>query len=234
MFSGAYAGYMVITLVFTGLGMYLSNTLKRKFKHYQKFSLGNGLSGYEVAEAMLRHYNIHDVKIVEGRGTLTDHYNPISKTVSLSPDVYRGRNVSAAAVAAHECGHAVQHATAYTWLQLRSAIVPVVNIAARAQQFLLMAGLGLFGLGNNTTILLITVVVFGVTALFSLITLPVEFDASKRALVWLDQSGVARGQEHAGAKDALKWAALTYVAAALNALALVIFFLLRYLAATRD
>lgn len=234
MFSGAYAGYIIITLIFTGAGMYLSGTLKRKFAHYQKISLGNGLSGGEVAEAMLRHYGIHDVKIVEGRGTLTDHYNPVNKTVSLSPDVYRGRNVSAAAVAAHECGHAVQHATAYTWLKLRSAIVPVVSIAARAQQFLLMAGLGLFGLGNNTTILFLTVIVFGVTALFSFITLPVEFDASRRALVWLDNSGMAQGREHEGAKDALKWAALTYVAAALNALALLIFFFMRYLAATNN
>ncbi len=234
MFSGAYLGYIVITLIFSGVGMYLSNTLRRKFHHYQQFSLGNGMSGREVAEAMLRHYGIHDVKIEEGRGTLTDHYNPISKTVSLSPDVYNGRNVSAAAVAAHECGHAVQHANAYTWLQLRSAIIPVVNIAARAQQFLLMAGLGLFGLGNNSTILFLTVIVFGVTALFSLVTLPVEFDASKRALAWLNNTGIAQGREYSGARDALKWAAMTYVAAALNALALLIFFLLRYLALTND
>ncbi len=234
MFSGSYAGYIVITLIFTGIGMYLSNKLRRKFQYYQQFSLGNGMSGREVAETMLRHYGIHDVKIVEGRGTLTDHYNPISKTVSLSPDVYRGRNVSAAAVAAHECGHAVQHATAYTWLKFRSAIVPVVNIATRAQQFLLMAGLGMFGLANNPTVLLLTVAVFGVTALFSLVTLPVEFDASRRALAWLDESSVARGQEYSGAKDALHWAAMTYVAAALNALALLIFFLMRYLAMTND
>jgi len=228
-------GYIVITLIFSGVGMYLSNRLKSKFQHYQQFSLGNGMSGREVAETMLRHYGIEDVKIVEGRGTLTDHYNPLNKTVSLSPDVYQGRNVSAAAVAAHECGHAVQHATAYTWLKLRSAIVPVVNIAAKAQQFLLMAGLGLFGLGNNPTVLLLTVIVFGVTALFALITLPVEFDASNRALAWLKERSVARGKEYEGAKDALKWAAMTYVAAALNALALLIFFLLRYLAvANRD
>ena len=230
MFSGSYAGYMIITLIFTGLGMYVTNKLRHKFKHYQQFNLGNGMSGQEVAEAMLRHYGIHDVKIVEGRGTLTDHYNPLKKTVSLSPDVFRGRNISAAAVASHECGHAVQHATAYTWLKLRSAIVPVVSIATRAQQFLLMAGLGLFGLGNNPTVLLLTVAVFGITALFSFVTLPVEFDASRRALAWLDESSVARGQEYEGAKDALKWAALTYVAAALNALALLVFFLLRYLA----
>lgn len=227
-------GYIVITVVFSLIGMYVSNTLRSKFNHYSKFRTTSGMNGKEVAEAMLRHYGIHDVKIVEGRGTLTDHYNPLSKTVSLSPDVYNGRNVSAAAVAAHECGHAVQHATAYTWLQFRSAIVPVVNIASKVQQYLLLFGIGLFGFANNTTILLITVIVFGITALFSVVTLPVEFDASKRALVWLDETGVARGQEYDGAKDALKWAALTYVAAALNAVALLLYFLMRYMAATRD
>lgn len=227
-------GYIVITVVFSLLGMYLSNTLRRKFNHYSKFRTSSGMTGREVAEAMLRHYGIHDVKIVEGRGTLTDHYNPLSKTVSLSPDVYNGRHVSAAAVAAHECGHAVQHANAYVWLQFRSAIVPVVNIAATLQQYLLLFGVGLFGVTQNTTILFLIVIVFGVTALFSVITLPVEFDASKRALVWLDETGTTRGQEYEGAKDALFWAAMTYVAAALNAVALLLYFYSRYAAASDD
>lgn len=222
-------GYLVITGVFSLIGMYISSTLRKKFTHYAQYRTSSGMSGMEVAEAMLRHFGIHDVKIVEGRGTLTDHYNPVSKTVSLSPDVYHGRNISAAAVAAHECGHAVQHANAYAWLQLRSAIVPLVNIAASLQQYLMLFALGLFGFGNNSTLLLITIIAFGITAFFSLVTLPVEFDASKRALVWLDETGVARGQEYDGAKDALKWAALTYVAAALNALALLLFFVMRYM-----
>ncbi|MEL7121975.1 MAG: zinc metallopeptidase [Bacteroidota bacterium] len=227
-------GYFIITIIFAGIGMFVSNRLRSKFSYYRQFTLGNGMSGREVAERMLRHYGIYDVNIVEGRGTLTDHYNPLTKTVSLSPDVYHGRHVSAAAVAAHECGHAVQHATAYPWLKFRSAIVPIVNIASTAQQYLIMGSMLFYGLANNSTFLFIAVIVFGVTALFSLVTLPVEFDASNRALAWLNDSGVARGAEYDGAKDALWWAAMTYVAAALNALALLLYFLLRFLAASSD
>jgi Zn-dependent membrane protease YugP len=221
--------YIVIVAVFGLLGMLVSSRLKSKFEHYSKVPLSSGNTGADVARAMLQHYGIHDVQIVQGEGFLTDHYNPSTKTVSLSPHVYQGRSVAAAAVAAHECGHAVQHATAYSMLQLRSKMVPVVQIASSLQQFVLMAALGMFGMGGNTTVLLIAVVLFGITALFSVVTLPVEFDASNRALVWLDETGVARGAEYDGAKDALKWAALTYVVAALGAMATFLFFLFKLL-----
>lgn len=220
-------GYFVIIGVFSVIGMIISGRLRSKFAHYSRIGLRSGMSGADVAEAMLRHFNISDVKIVEGQGFLTDHYNPMTKTVSLSSDVYHGRSVAAAAVAAHECGHAVQHAKAYAMLQVRSALVPIVNIAAGLQQYLLLFALGAFGVGSSNTLLLITIVVFAVTTLFSLVTLPVEFDASNRALAWLDQSGVARGEEYNGAKDALWWAAMTYVAAALSALVTLLYLIMR-------
>lgn len=220
-------GYFIILGLFAIVGMIVSSRLRSKFNHYSKVSLRNGMSGAEVAEAMLRHYGISDVRITEGQGFLSDHYNPANKTVNLSPDVYHGRNVSAAAVAAHECGHAVQHATAYAMLKLRSALVPVVSIAANLQQYLLLFALGAFGVSTNGTLLIITIIAFAITTVFSLITLPVEFDASRRALVWLDQSGVAQGQEYAGAKDALWWAAMTYVVAAISSLVTLIYLLLR-------
>lgn len=220
-------GYFVIVGLFSVIGMIISGRLRSKFAHYSRVPLRNGMSGAEVAQQMLRYYGISDVKIVQGQGFLTDHYNPASKTVSLSPEVFNGRSVAAAAVAAHECGHAVQHAKSYAMLQVRSALVPVVNIAASLQQYLLLAALGLFGLGENNTLLMITIAAFAVTTLFSLITLPVEFDASNRALAWLDQSNVAQGQEHQGAKDALWWAAMTYVAAALSALVTLLYLIMR-------
>jgi Zn-dependent membrane protease YugP len=220
-------GYIAITVIFSVIGMIISGRLRGKFSHYSRVPLRSGMSGAEIAETMLRHYNIRDVKIVEGQGFLTDHYNPLTKTVSLSSDVFHGRSVAAAAVAAHECGHAVQHATAYSMLQFRSAMVPVVNVAAGLQQYLLLFALGAFGVASNNMLLLVTIGVFGVTTLFSIVTLPVEFDASKRALAWLDQSGVARGVEYDGAKDALWWAAMTYVAAALSALVTLLYLLMR-------
>jgi hypothetical protein len=231
---GGYLGYIVITGIFSLIGMVLSQRLKSKFAHYSQEPLRNGASGREVAMAMLSHYGIRDVQIVEGEGMLTDHYNPMTKTVSLSPEVYHGRNVAAAAVAAHECGHAVQHAQAYAWLRMRSAMVPVVQLAAQAQQFLLLFALGIFGVNGSPLVLLITIAVFGVTTLFSFVTLPVEFDASRRALAWLDSSNYARGAEYDGAKDALWWAAMTYVSAALSALVVLLYFVMRYMAATRD
>jgi Zn-dependent membrane protease YugP len=224
--------YMIMAAVLSGIGMLVSNRLKSKFDHYSRVPLQSGLSGKEVAEQMLQHYGIHDVKIVPAKGMLTDHYNPQTKTIALSEPVYNARSVAAAAVAAHECGHAVQHDTSYAWLQMRSAIVPMVNIASKAQQFLMMAALGMFGMGGNPTLLLITVIAFGVTALFSFITLPVEFDASNRAMAWLDEADVARGTDYDGAKDALWWAAMTYVSAALGALVYFVFFALKYLAAS--
>ncbi len=225
--------YFIILGFFTLVGWLVSSRLKSKFKTYSQVPLSNGLSGAEIAREMLNYYGIHDVNIVEGQGFLTDHYNPANKTVSLSPAVFQGRNVAAAAVSAHECGHAVQHATAYNMLQMRSKLVPVVQISGKMQQFLFMGmifGLGIGGGGGIGSILLLALVAtFGITALFSLITLPVEFDASKRALVWLDNSGVTRGQEYDGAKDALWWAAMTYVAQALSALVMFLYFLLSFL-----
>ena len=222
--------YYVILGVFTLIGFLVSNRLKSKFNEYSHIGLRSNLSGVEVANKMLRHYGITDVQVVEGQGFLSDHYNPATKTVALSPEVFNGRNISAAAVAAHECGHAVQHAEAYAMLGLRSKLVPMVQFSSNMQQYLFMGmifGLGA-GIGGNIMMMVLTAT-FGVTALFSLVTLPVEFDASKRALAWLDNSNVAVGQEYDGAKDALWWAAMTYVVQALAALVTFLYFLLRFM-----
>lgn len=221
-------GLMVISGIMTLVGMFVSGRLQSKFQQYSQVGLSNGMSGKEIAEAMLRHYNIFDVKVQLAEGFLTDHYNPADKTVNLSETVFHGRSVAAAAVAAHECGHAVQHATAYSMLKFRSAIVPFVKVASGAQQFLLMAGLLMIQSALGKTLILVTIVAFAITTLFSFVTLPVEFDASKRALVWLDNTGYARGAEQEGAKDALWWAAMTYVAAALAALASLLYLIWRY------
>lgn len=220
---------ILISIVFTVIGMILSGILRSKFNRYGQMPLTNGMSGADVAATMLRHYGIHDVQITHVDGQLTDHYNPANKTVNLSQDVYHGRSVAAAAVAAHECGHAVQHATAYSMLQLRSALVPIVNVAASLQQYLFMMALVGMSMFNNKYILFAVLVVFGITCLFSLITLPVEFDASRRALAWLDTSGVTRGAQYDGAKDALFWAAMTYVSAALAALLQFLYLLMKFL-----
>lgn len=220
---GGYGIYIIITLIFSGIGAVVSNRLKSKFKHYSQVPMTSGMSGAEVAARMLADYNIHDVKITMGKGMLTDHYNPLKKEVKLSPDVYQGRSVAAAAVAAHEVGHAVQHANSYVWLTFRSAIVPVVNLAAKAQQFLLYFALGGLAVSGGHIILLITIAAFAITAAFSAITLPVEFDASNRALKWLESSNLAAGQQLAGAKDALWWAAMTYVVQALASFATLLY-----------
>ena len=185
------------------------------------------MTGAQVAHAMLDHYGIHDVSIVQGQGFLTDHFNPMTKTVSLSPEVYNGRSVAAASVAAHECGHAVQHDTSYSMLKLRSAMVPVVKVASIAQQWGFMLAIMLAG--SFPQLLLIVIIAMAVTTLFSLITLPVEFDASRRALVWLDETGTTRGTEYAFAKDSLKWAAMTYLVGALSSVAMLVYFILSYL-----
>lgn len=226
--------YFIIAGVLSLVGMLVSGRLKSKFEQYSQIGLRSGMSGQEVAAAMLRHYGVHDVKITMGNGFLTDHYNPLSKTVTLSPPVFQGRSIAAAAVAAHECGHAVQHANAYTWLQFRSAMVPVVNVAARAQQWLLLLAFVLLAQTGSTTLLLITIIAFAVTTLFAFVTLPVEFDASRRALVWLEESGVTRGGEHDGAKDALWWAAMTYVSAALSSLVILIYLVLNFMGSRRN
>ena len=194
-----------------------------------------GLSGKEVAEKMLKDNGIYDVQVISVPGSLTDHYNPSDKTVNLSPDVFEGRNIAAAAVAAHECGHAVQHATAYSMLMLRSRLVPVTQISTNLSQWVIIAGLGFMGFGHgNQTILLIGIVLFAVSTLFSVITLPVEFDASARALKWLETANVTTAAEHDGAKDALKWAALTYVVAALSSIAMLVYYMMIYSGRSRD
>lgn len=228
-------GYYIILGVFTLIGFLVGNRLKSKFAHYSKIPTSNGKSGKEVAEDMLRHFGIHDVNVVMGQGFLSDHYNPSNKTVALSPEVYNGRSISAAAVSAHEVGHAVQHNKAYSMLQLRSKLVPIVQFSSSIQQFLFMGVI--FGMGagiGGTTMMMVMVATFGITALFSLVTLPVEFDASNRALAWLDDSGYMRGSEYDGAKDALWWAAMTYVTAAIGALVTFLYFLLRFLGSNND
>lgn len=210
----------------TMIGGYVTNKLRSKFAQYSQLAMSSGLSGKEVAEKMLSHYNVQGVQIVQGQGTLTDHYNPKTRVVSLSPDVYNGRHVSAAAVAAHECGHAIQHDTDYPMLQFRSSMVPVVNIASKALSVLFLAAFAM--IDTFPQLMLITVIAFALTSLFSVITLPVEFDASNRALNWLDETGIAQGEEYDGAKDALKWAAMTYVAAALSSVLMLIYLFVQY------
>ncbi|HMG14180.1 MAG TPA: zinc metallopeptidase [Saprospiraceae bacterium] len=222
-------GLVIISILFGVVGYILSYRLKSKFKRYSEVPLSNGMSGKDVAESMLKSNGIYDVQVTSVEGELTDHYNPENRTVNLSQDVYSGRNVAAAAVAAHECGHAVQHATAYSMLALRTKLVPVVTLSASLQQYLFMFGfIGLATL-NNKYILLFAIAAFGVTALFSIITLPVEIDASKRALVWLQSSNIATGVQYDGARDALKWAAYTYVAAALAAITQLLYLVLLYM-----
>lgn len=220
-------GFYLILGVFALIGFAVQSQLRSKFKRYSQMPVSSGMTGAETAATMLRHYGVNDVRIVEGRGSLTDHYNPQTKTVALSPDVFHGRSVAAAAVAAHECGHAVQHATQYSMLQFRSGIVPMVQFAASIQQYLFLAAI--FLLGSFPQLMLLAIATYGVTTLFSLVTLPVEFDASKRALVWLDNSGMTGTQaEYDGARDALNWAGLTYVVAALSSLVMLIYLILRF------
>lgn len=222
-------GYYLIAGIMFLVGMIVSNRLKSKFAEYSQLGLRNGLSGREIAEKMLHDNGIYDVRVLSTPGELTDHYNPANKTVNLSPDVYAGRSVSAAAVAAHECGHAVQHATAYSMLQFRSAIVPLVNISSQLSQWVILAGLGLMFGRSNPTILLIGIVLFAVTTLFTLITLPVEYDASNRALAWLENNGMTTPAEHDKAADALKWAARTYLVAAISSVATLLYYILLFL-----
>ena len=220
-------GYYLLAGIIFLVSMFVSNRLKSKFKKYSKIQLKNGMSGKEIAEKMLNDNGIYDVKVVSVKGQLTDHYNPANKTVNLSESVYSQRNAAAAAVAAHECGHAVQHAQAYSWLTLRSAIVPAVGFSSKISNFVIMAGLILMYSGSQlgSMLFLAGIVLFGVTTLFTFITLPVEFDASNRALAWLESSHMVTQEEHAGAKDALKWAARTYVVAALGSLATLLYFI---------
>jgi hypothetical protein len=205
----------------------VSSRLKNKFEKYSKLHLRNGMSGQEIAEKMLADHGIRDVKVISVAGQLTDHYNPTDKTVNLSEAVFNQRNAAAAAVAAHECGHAVQHATAYSWLTMRSQMVPVVNIASTYMQWILLGGILM--INSFPELLLIGIVIFAATTLFSIVTLPVEYDASNRALAWLENKRMLSQEEQAGAKDALKWAARTYVVAALGSIATLMYYISIYM-----
>ena len=214
--------YLIIIGAIMLASWFVSNRLQSKFELYSKLHLRNNMSGAEIAEKMLADHGIRDVRVISTPGRLTDHYNPADKTVNLSEAVYNQRNAAAAAVAAHECGHAVQHATAYSWLTLRSKLVPVVSVASNFVQWILIVGILL--VNSFPQLLLIGIVVFAATTLFAFITLPVEYDASHRALAWLENKNMLTREEHAGAKDSLTWAARTYVVAALGSLAQLLYF----------
>lgn len=219
----------IIFGVFMLLSWLISMQLKSKFKKYSTIPINQNLTGKEVAEKMLRANGITDVKVVSTPGMLSDHYNPANKTVNLSEGVYNSSNVSAAAVAAHECGHAVQHATAYSFLQMRTALVPTVSFASKWVQWIILAGILLIQTAPGYYILLTGIILFGLTTLFSFITLPVEIDASRRALAWLNNSGITTMQNHDKAQDALRWAAYTYVIAALGSLATLLYYIMIFM-----
>ena len=218
--------YMLLAGLIMLASWLVSSRLKSKFDLYSKMQLQNGMSGKEIAEKMLADNGIRDVKVISTPGSLTDHYNPTDKTVNLSEAVYNQRNAAAAAVAAHECGHAVQHATAYNWLTMRSKLVPVVSVASKYVQWILL--IGIFTIRMFPQLLLIGIVIFAATTLFSIITLPVEYDASNRALAWLENKNMLTQQEHDGAKDALKWAARTYVVAAIGSIGTLLYYIMIY------
>lgn len=222
---------MIVSFVFLGISMLVSAILKSRFNAYGKIGLASGLSGAEVAAKMLRDNQIYDVKITSVEGFMTDHYNPANKTVNLSPEVYSGTSIASAAVAAHEVGHAVQHATAYRWLTLRSKLVPAVQFSSSMVQWVLLAGIIM--INAFPQLLLAGIILFAVTTLFSVITLPVEFDASRRALAWLNTAGITTASEYPKAKDALKWAATTYVVAALASIATLVQYILIYVTGSR-
>jgi uncharacterized protein len=231
-------GSIIIGVVFMIIGWAFSSKLKRKFREYSQIHLEKDLTGAEVARLMLADSGIRDVQVVSVEGELTDHYNPSTKTVNLSEGVYHGRNAAATAVAAHECGHAVQHAKAYSMLEFRSAMVPVQNISGQVINFISMAMIfgGVFASSilPIKTALIIIIACYGVFALFALVTLPVEFDASKRALAWVKSRGIVNTSEYDMAQDALKWAAMTYVVAAVGAVTTLIYYVLMFLGIDRD
>lgn len=227
---------LIITIVFAAIGFLVSARLKNKFNHYSQTRLSSGLTGKDVAERMLKQYGIFDVSVKSVDGFLSDHYNPADKTVNLSPAVYNGVNIAAAAVAAHECGHAVQHNTAYTWLTMRSKMVPVVQFASMAATWISLglAFLAYMNPGLTNTMLMLFIIIQSVITLFSVITLPVEVDASKRALVWLEDSRIANYNEVDDAKDALKWAAYTYFVNALASIATLLYYIMRFTGNNRE
>lgn len=218
---------LVLSLVFLLISMLVSGVLKGKFTTYGRIPISAGLTGREVALQMLRDSGIADVKVVSVNGFLSDHYNPVTKTINLSPEVYNSSSVAAAAVAAHETGHAVQHASAYQWLSLRSRLVPVVQFSSSILNWVLL--FGVIFVNSFPQLLLGGIILFALTTLFSVITLPVEFDASRRALAWLQRTNVTNSIEYPKAKDALKWAALTYVVAAFASIAMLIQYVMIFL-----
>lgn len=224
-------GYYILIAGIALVSWLVSNRLQSKFDYYSKVHLRNGMSGAEIAEQMLHDHGIYDVKVISTPGRLTDHYNPVDKTVNLSEAVYNQRNAAAAAVAAHECGHAVQHATAYSWLTMRSQMVPIVNVSSSLSQWLIVGGLILGiaskGLSIGYIVAIVGLILMGIATAFSLITLPVEYDASNRALAWLKNKNMVSQQEYASAEDSLKWAARTYLVAAIGAVASMLYWALQ-------
>lgn len=230
-------GYYILIGAIALISWAVSARLKSKFEQYSKVALRNGMSGAEIAEKMLADHGISNVRVISTPGRLTDHYNPADRTVNLSEAVYNQRNAAAAAVAAHEVGHAVQHATAYEWLTMRSKLVPVVNVASGMSQWLIIGGLMLgaaAGLGIGYYVAVAGLVLMAIATTFSFITLPVEYDASNRALAWLKNKNMLSQQEYAGSEDALKWAARTYVVAAIGALASLLYWALQVFGGSRD
>jgi len=226
-------GFYILIGAISLVSWLVSNTLKRKFKHYSGVQLSNGMSGAEIAQKMLIDHGITDVEVISTPGMLTDHYNPTNKTVNLSEGVYNQRNAAAAAVASHEVGHAVQHAKAYKWLQLRSKLVPSVSITSKYSQYLVIGGI-MLGAASGSTGIGFMIAVAGLVfmamgTLFSFITLPVEYDASNRALAWIKENNIVTQEEYKGSEDALKWAARTYLVAAIGSLAMLLYWGLRIL-----
>lgn len=225
-------GYMVLAGIIMLMSWFVSNRLKNKFEFYSKMHLQNGMSGAEIAEKMLADHGIRDVRVISTPGQLSDHYNPLDKTVNLSESVYNQRNAASAAVAAHECGHAVQHAQAYQWLTLRSKLVPIVSVTSNIVQWILLAGIIM--INTFPSLLLIGIIVFSATTLFTIITLPVEYDASNRALAWLKNKNMLNQAEYSGAEDALKWAARTYVVAAIGSVGTLLYYISIFMGGRRE
>ena len=226
-------GALIIGVLFMAIGWIVSSRLKNKFRKYSQAHLTKDLTGAEIAKLMLADHGLHNVQVISVEGQLSDHYNPANKTVNLSQEVYHGRNAAAAAVASHECGHAVQHAKAYSMLELRSALVPIQNVSAKVMNFIFMMMIfgSIFagGIFSYQTALLVIIACYSIFTLFAFITLPVEFDASKRALAWIETRGIVTSREHEMAKDALKWAAMTYVVAAIGALTTLFYYVMMFL-----
>lgn len=225
------SGYLILAGAIMLFSWLVSSRLKSKFEHYSQLHLQNNMSGAEIAEKMLADNGIRDVRVISTPGQLTDHYNPVDKTVNLSESVYNQRNAAAAAVAAHECGHAVQHAVGYEWLTMRSKLVPFVNVASSYMQWILLAGILM--LQTFPGLLLFGIILFAATTVFSIVTLPVEYDASNRALAWLKNKNMLNSAEYAGAEDSLKWAARTYVVAALGSIGTLLYYVSLYMGGSR-